>query len=151
MPEVILNDADAAGLAEMRFGDEALRQYDVVMFLTIGTGLGTALFVEGKLMPNTELGHIEINGKEAEHRASAAIKTKEKLSWKEWGSRFNNILLTYEALLNPEIFVLGGGISKDFEKYAKFFTTEVPVVAAKLENLAGIVGAAMAAHEKFPQ
>ncbi len=151
MPAVILNDADAAGLAEMRFGDEALKQYDVVMFITIGTGVGTALFVEGKLMPNTELGHIEIRGKEAEHRASAAIKTKEKLSWKQWASRFNNVLLTYEALLNPEIFVLGGGISKDFEKYAKYFSTEVPVVAAKLENLAGIVGAAMAAHEKYPQ
>lgn len=150
-PAVVLNDADAAGLAEMRFGDEALRQYDVVMFLTIGTGLGTAIFVEGKLMPNTELGHIEINGKEAEHRASAAVKTKEKLSWKQWASRFDKVLLNYEALLNPEIFVLGGGISKDFEKYAKYFSTEAPVVAAKLQNLAGIVGAAMAAHERNPQ
>jgi polyphosphate glucokinase len=151
MPAVILNDADAAGLAEMRFGDEALKQYDVVMFLTIGTGLGTAIFVEGKLMPNTELGHIDIRGKEAEHRASAAIKTKEKLSWKQWASRLNNVLLTYEALLNPEIFVLGGGISSDFAKYSKYLTTESPVVAAKLQNLAGIVGAAMAAHEKYPE
>ena len=148
---LVLNDADAAGLAEMRFGDKALKLYDVVMFLTIGTGVGTAIFVNGKLMPNTELGHIEIRGKEAEHRASGAVKTKEKLSWKEWASRFNNVLLTYEALLNPEIFVLGGGISADFEKYSKFFTTEAPVVAAKLQNLAGIVGAAMAAHEKYPQ
>lgn len=151
MPAVILNDADAAGLAEMRFGDETLKQYDVVMFMTIGTGLGTAIFVEGKLMPNTELGHIDIRGKEAEHRASAAIKTKEKLSWKQWASRLNNVLLTYEALLNPEIFVLGGGISSDFEKYSKYLTTESPVVAAKLQNLAGIVGAAMAAHEKYPE
>jgi polyphosphate glucokinase len=151
MPAVILNDADAAGLAEMRFGDEALKQYDVVMFLTIGTGLGTAIFVEGKLMPNTELGHIDIRGKEAEHRASAAIKTKEKLSWKQWASRLNNVLLTYEALLNPEIFVLGGGISSDFAKYSKYLMTESPVVAAKLQNLAGIVGAAMAAHEKYPE
>ena len=143
-PALVLNDADAAGLAEMRFGDEAL-------FLTIGTGVGTALFVEGKLMPNTELGHIEIRGKEAEHRASGAVKTKEKLSWKEWASRFNNVLLTYEALLNPEIFVLGGGVSADFDKYSKYFTTEAPVVAAKLQNLAGIVGAAMAAHEKYSQ
>ena len=150
-PALVLNDADAAGLAEMRFGDEALKRYDVVMFLTIGTGVGSALFVEGKLMPNTELGHIEIRGKEAEHRASGAVKTKEKLSWKEWASRFNNVLLTYEALLNPEIFVLGGGISADFDKYSKYFTTEAPVVAAKLQNLAGIVGAAMAAHEKYPQ
>ena len=150
-PAVVLNDADAAGLAEMRFGDEALKLYDVVMFLTIGTGVGTAIFVNGKLLPNTELGHIEIRGKEAEHRASGAVKTKEKLSWKEWTSRFNNVLLTYEALLNPEIFVLGGGISGDFEKYSKYFTTEAPVVAAKLLNLAGIVGAAMAAHEKYPQ
>lgn len=102
-------------------------------------------------MPNTELGHIDIRGKEAEHRASGGVKTKEKLSWKQWASRFNEVLLTYEALLNPEIFVLGGGISSDFDKYSKYFKTEVPVVAAKLQNLAGIVGAAMAAHEKYPQ
>ena len=150
-PAVVLNDADAAGLAEMRFGALELRQFDYVMFMTIGTGIGTALFVGGKLWPNSELGHIELKGKDAETRASAAIKTREKLTWKEWAFRFNNLLLTYEALLNPEIFVLGGGISADFEKYSKYFTTEAPVVAAKLQNLAGIVGAAMAAHEKYPQ
>jgi len=149
-PAVVLNDADAAGLAEMRFGALELRQFDYVMFMTIGTGIGTALFVGGKLWPNSELGHIELKGKDAETRASAAIKTREKLTWKEWAFRFNNLLLTYEALLNPEIFVLGGGISADFEKYSKYFTTEAPVVAAKLQNLAGIVGAAMAAHEKYP-
>jgi polyphosphate glucokinase len=115
MPAVILNDADAAGLAEMRFGDEALKQYDVVIFLTIGTGLGTAIFVDGKLMPNTELVIFDPR-KRSRAPASAAIKTKEKLSWKQWASRLNNVLLTYEALLNPEIFVLGGGISSDFEK-----------------------------------
>ncbi len=146
-PAVILNDADAAGLAEMRFGAPELRQYDFVMFLTIGTGIGTALFVDGKLIPNTELGHIEIRGKEAEHRASGAIKTREKLTWKEWAQRLNTVLLTYEALLNPEIFVLGGGISSCFEKYSKYFTTEAPVVAAELKNLAGIIGAAIAAYE----
>lgn len=150
-PTEILNDADAAGLAEMRFGVEELKRYDVVMFLTIGTGVGSALFVGGKLMPNTELGHIEIKGKEAEHRASGAVKRLEKLTWKQWATRFNNVLLTYEALLNPEIFVLGGGISSRFDNYSKYFTTNAPVVAAKLENLAGIVGAAMAAHERFPQ
>lgn len=150
-PAVILNDADAAGLAEMRFGAEELKRYDVVMFLTIGTGVGSALFVGGKLMPNTELGHLEIKGKEAEHRASAAVKRIDKLTWKQWASRLNNVLLTYEALLNPEIFVLGGGISSSFNKYAKYFTTKSPVVAAKLENLAGIIGAGMAAHECFPQ
>ena len=148
---VILNDADAAGLAEMRFGDESLKQYEVVMFLTVGTGIGSALFVRGQLMPNTELGHLEIRGKDAEHRASAGIKTREKLTFKQWAARFNEVLLTYEALLNPEIFVLGGGISSSFEKYSKYFTTKVPVVAAKLQNLAGIIGAAMAAHEKYPQ
>jgi len=150
-PAVVLNDADAAGLAEMRFGAAELRQYDYVMFLTIGTGIGTALFVEGKLWPNSELGHMELKGKDAETRASAAIKTREKLTWKQWALRFNNLLLMYEALFNPEIFVIGGGISADFGKYSKYFTTEAPVVAAKLQNLAGIVGAAMAAHEKYPQ
>jgi len=150
-PTVILNDADAAGLAEMRFGAEELKKYDVVMFLTIGTGIGSAFFVDGKLMPNTELGHIEIRGKEAEHRASGAVKRIEKLSWKKWAMRLNNVLLTYEALLNPEIFVIGGGISSSFDKFSQYFTTNSPVVPAKLENLAGIVGAAMAAHEEYPQ
>ncbi|MEA4931081.1 MAG: ROK family protein, partial [Anaerolineaceae bacterium] len=93
----------------------------------------------------------EVKGKEAEHRASAAIKTREKLTWKRWALRLNGILLAYEAMLNPDIFVLGGGISSSFEKYSKYFTTEAPVVAAKLQNLAGIVGTAMAAHEKYPQ
>ena len=150
-PAVVLNDADAAGLAEMRFGASELKLYDFVMFLTIGTGIGSALFVKGKLWPNTELGHIELRGKEAEHRASAAIKTREKLTWKQWATRFNDLLLTYEALFSPDIFVLGGGVSHSFGKYSKYFTTKSPVVAAKLENLAGIVGAAMAAHEKYPK
>lgn len=150
-PSVVLNDADAAGLAEMRFGAPELKTYDFVLFLTVGTGIGSALFVEGKLWPNTEMGHIEVKGKEAEHRASAAIKTREKLTWKRWALRLNGILLAYEAMLNPDIFVLGGGISSSFEKYSKYFTTEAPVVAAKLQNLAGIVGTAMAAHEKYPQ
>lgn len=145
----ILNDADAAGLGEMRFGGDAIRSKDVVLFLTIGTGIGSALFVEGNLLRNTELGHLLVNKLEAEAYASAAVKRIEKLTWKQWAVRFNEVLKTYEFLLNPDIFILGGGVSSRFEKYQKYLTVDTEVVPAKLENLAGIIGAAMAAQEKL--
>lgn len=145
----ILNDADAAGMGEMRFGGEAIRNKESALFLTIGTGIGSALFVNGNLLQNTELGHLLVNELEAEVYASAAVKRIEKLTWKQWASRFNEVLKTYEFLLNPDIFILGGGVSARFEKYARYLTVETEVVPAKLENLAGIVGAAMAAQEKL--
>jgi len=143
----VLNDADAAGLAEMRFGVEEARQYKTVLFLTVGTGIGSALFVDGHLIPNTELGHLKIRGKDAEHRASDAVRQRENLSWKKWGKRFTEVLQTYEFLFNPDLFILGGGISSKYESYAEYLKINTKILPAKLENTAGIIGAGMAAEE----
>ena len=143
----VLNDADAAGLAEMRFGVEEARQYKTVLFLTVGTGIGSALFVDGHLIPNTELGHLKIRGKDAAHRASDAVRQRENLSWKKWGKRFTEVLQTYEFLFNPDLFILGGGISSKYESYAEYLKINTKILPAKLENTAGIIGAGMAAHE----
>jgi polyphosphate glucokinase len=141
----VINDADAAGLAEMEFGAGRDRKGTVII-VTIGTGLGTALFTDGKLYPNTELGHIEINGKDAEVKATDAARKHEKMSWKKWISHFDRYLCTLESLLWPELFILGGGISKKHEKIVPNLTVKAEVVPAQLLNNAGIVGAAMAAQ-----
>jgi len=141
----VINDADAAGLAEMRFG-AGRDQKGVVLIVTIGTGLGTALFTNGVLLPNAELGHIEINGKDAELRASDAARKREKLSWEKWGRRFNQYLNQLEKLLWPDLIILGGGVSKKIEKFMPYLTVQAEVQPAKLRNEAGIVGAALAAR-----
>ncbi len=146
-PVVVLNDADAAGLAEMRFGVEEARQHKIVLFLTIGTGIGSALFVDGHLLPNTEFGHLQVRGKDAEHYASDAARQNEMLSWKQWGKRFTEVLKTYEFLFNPDLIILGGGMCAKFENYAEYLKVDTKILPAKLENLAGIIGAAMAAQE----
>jgi len=146
-PVTVINDADAAGLAEMRFGVEDAHLYKTVFFLTVGTGIGSAIFVDGHLLPNTELGHLEVRGKEAEHRASDAVRRQKKLSWKRWGKRFTEVLNTYESLINPDLFIIGGGISSKFENYAEYLKIQTKILPAELENLAGIIGAAMAAKE----
>jgi len=146
-PVTVINDADAAGLAEMRFGIEDAHLYKTVFFLTVGTGIGSAIFVDGHLLPNTELGHLEVRGKEAEHRASDAVRRQKKLSWKRWGKRFTEVLNTYENLINPDLFIIGGGISSKFENYAEYLKIQTKILPAELENLAGIIGAAMAAKE----
>lgn len=145
----VVNDADAAGLAEMRFGIGKDISKGSVLFLTIGTGIGSAFFINGQLLPNTELGHLKIRGKDAEHRASDAVRQSQNLSWKEWCKRLNEVLQTYEFLFNPDVIILGGGVSSRFEKYEEFLEVDTRVIPAKLENLAGIVGAAMAAAEYF--
>jgi polyphosphate glucokinase len=145
-PVMVINDADAAGLAEMRFGAGKGRQ-GVVFTITIGTGLGSALFVDGKLVPNTELGHIEVRSKDAERRASDAVRQRKELSWKEWAVRFNEYLLTLERLFYPDLFILGGGASKKTEKFLPYLTVQAEVLPAQLLNDAGIVGAALAAKE----
>jgi polyphosphate glucokinase len=145
----ILNDADAAGTGEFRFGTEEAQKAHAIMFITLGTGIGTAIFVEGKLLQNTELGHMSLGKYTVEEHASAAIKTREKLTWKQWALRFDEGLRAYEFLLSPDLFILGGGISSRFEKYAQYFTIKTKVIPAKLENLAGIIGAAVAAQEKL--
>ncbi|RMF45683.1 MAG: ROK family protein [Anaerolineae bacterium] len=149
LPAVVLNDADAAGLAEMRFGAGRERR-GVVFVITIGTGLGTALFVDGVLVPNTELGHLEIRGKDAEKRASDAVRKHKDLSWKQWASRFNEYLHTLEALFWPTLFILGGGASKKSEKFLPYLDVQAEVVPAQLRNEAGIVGAALAAQHLLP-
>ena len=142
----VLNDADAAGLAEVAFGEADAKQ-GAVIFLTFGTGIGSAFFAEGKLFPNTELGHLLIDGTECEHMASSAVKDAEDLSYKKWAKRVDLVLKEYDRLFNPTAFIVGGGISRKAEKWVPELTVDVPVIAARLRNRAGIVGAAMAAHE----
>lgn len=140
----VVNDADAAGLAEVRFG--AGRDHKgVIIVITIGTGLGTALFVDGRLFPNAELGHLEMDGKEAEWHASDAARKRDKLSWEEWGIRFNRYLHELERLLWPDMIILGGGISKRFPRFQAYLDVGAQVLPAQLLNDAGIVGAALAA------
>ncbi len=144
-PVIVLNDADAAGLAEMTFGAGRGRN-GVVMIITIGTGLGTALFLNGQLVPNTELGHIEIGGQDAELRASDAARQRDKLSWKRWAKRFNKYLNTLERLFSPDLFILGGGASKKHEKFIPLLSVRAEILPAQLLNEAGIIGAALAAR-----
>lgn len=145
----VANDADVAGLAEIRFG-AGKGHPGVVLIITIGTGLGTALFTDGKLLPNTELGHVFLgNGSEAERYASEAVRIIKKLKWKEWGERFNQYLTTMENLFWPDLIILGGGVSKKLEKFAPLITTKAPVVAASFLNQAGIVGAALFAESQL--
>ena len=138
-----VNDADAAGLAEMRWG-AGRDASGVVLLLTVGTGIGTALFVDGRLVPNTELGHIEIDGEDAEICAAASARDREKLSWKNWAPRFDKYLHKIEALLWPDLIIIGGGASKRSGKFFPRLTNRTPIVPASLLNTAGIAGAALA-------
>ncbi|MDZ4765838.1 MAG: ROK family protein [Chloroflexota bacterium] len=142
-PVSLVNDADAAGLAEMRFG-AGRGQLNTVFMLTVGTGIGTALFVNGQLVPNTELGHLLIRGKDAEQRASEKVRVEKELSWKSWARRFNEYLVYLDNLFWPDMFIIGGGVSKYFSKFSYRLTVRARVVPAELQNDAGIVGAAMA-------
>ncbi len=142
----LINDADAAGLAEMRFG-AGMNNPNPVMMFTIGTGIGAAMFVNGHLVPNLELGHLEIRGKDAEDRASDRIRVEKDLSWKDWAERFNEYLAYIEKLFSPDLIILGGGVSKRFDKFGGFLRTTAQIVPAKLLNDAGIIGAAMNAVE----
>jgi polyphosphate glucokinase len=145
-PVRVLNDADVAGLAEMRFG-AGRESRGVVMMVTIGTGLGTAIFIDGRLVPNTELGHIEIDGLDAEVKATDAARKRENMSWPEWAGHFNRYLCTLEKLFWPEMFILGGGAVKKFSEFSPLITVRAKVVPAQFLNEAGIVGAALAAVE----
>ncbi|WP_378414334.1 polyphosphate--glucose phosphotransferase [Rhodococcus kronopolitis] len=145
-PVTVLNDADAAGLAEDRYG--AGRDVDgVVVLLTFGTGIGSAVLHHGVLLPNTEFGHLEVDGKEAEHRASSAAKETHDLSYHEWAKEVSRVLTRFEDLLWPDLFIAGGGISRKGHKWIPHLTNRTPVVAATLLNTAGIVGAALAADQ----
>nr|WP_322098246.1 ROK family protein [Nakamurella alba] len=141
-----LNDADAAGLAEVRYG-AGVGQNGLVIMVTFGTGIGIALISGGKLVPNAELGHIELNGHDAETKAAASARERDGLTWEHWTKRASKYLVALENLLWPDLFILGGGISKKPEKWVPGLKTRTPLVVAKLINNAGIVGSALAAHE----
>jgi polyphosphate glucokinase len=142
-PVRVINDADAAGLAESRWGAGRGAQ-GVVLMLTLGTGIGTSLFVGGRLVPNMELGHIEIRGTDAEHRASDSARKRDDLSWKQYAGRLDEYLHRIEDLVWPDLIVIGGGISKKSEKFFPYLTSRTPIVRAEMHNDAGIAGAALA-------
>ena len=140
----VLNDADAAGLAEQRYG-AGRTESGVVVLLTFGTGIGSAVIHKGVLLPNTEFGHLEVNGKEAEHRAASSVKERKEWSYPRWAEEVTKVLVAVENLIWPDLFIAGGGISRKSEKWIPLLKNRTPVVAAELLNEAGIVGAAMAA------
>jgi polyphosphate glucokinase len=147
-PGVVVNDADAAGVAEMH-GGAGRGERGVVMMLTFGTGIGSALFIDGRLWPNTELGHLEVGGREAEHIASARVRTEEGLDWPAWTARVNRVLERYEALLWPDLFIIGGGVSERFEEFGSQLRARARIKPAGLRHAAGVVGAAMYAAESI--
>jgi polyphosphate glucokinase len=140
----VINDADAAGLAEMHFGAGRDHQKGVVLMITFGTGIGTAVFLNGVLLPNTEFGHVEIDGKDAEKRATAAVRDRKNLSWEEWGGRVNRVLQHLEFLFSPDLVILGGGVSKDYKEFFQYIHLNAKLMPAELRNQAGIIGAALA-------
>ena len=140
---VVLNDADAAGIAEMAYGVGRDR-IGVVVMVTFGTGIGTALFLDGSLVPNTELGHIIVAGKDGERLAAASVKTRKQLTWKAWAKRVNAYLARLDSLISPDLVIIGGGVSKDHAKFLPLLESRAEVVPARLFNEAGIVGAAAA-------
>ncbi|WMX45253.1 polyphosphate--glucose phosphotransferase [Streptomyces roseicoloratus] len=146
LPVTVLNDADAAGVAEMTFGAGRGRKGTVIL-LTLGTGIGSAVFVDGKLLPNTELGHLELKGHDAEKRASSKAREDEDLSWEHWATkRVQKYLAHVEMLFSPELFIIGGGVSRKADRFLPLIKgIRAEIVPAELQNNAGIVGAAMAA------
>jgi polyphosphate glucokinase len=145
LPATLVNDADAAGIAEVAYGAGRGRG-GVVLVLTFGTGIGSALFVDGTLVPNTELGHLELRGKDAERRASSAAKERHELSWAQWAERVDEYLDLVEMLFSPQLVIVGGGVSRKHVKFLPLLKErEAEIVPAELRNDAGIVGAAMAA------
>lgn len=140
-----VNDADAAGYAEVRYG-AAKDVPGLVIVTTLGTGIGTALVYNGILVPNSELGHLELDGNDAETRASSGVKTKEDLSYKKWAKRLQRYYSHLELLFSPDLFVVGGGVSKNHEKFLPLLDLRTPIIPAQLRNQAGIVGAAALAY-----
>ncbi|WP_353510144.1 polyphosphate--glucose phosphotransferase [Intrasporangium sp.] len=137
----VLNDADAAGIAELHYG-AAKGEHGLVILTTLGTGIGSALIHDGRLIPNSELGHLEIDGYDAEDRAASSVKDNEGLSWDEWIERLQRYYETIEALFSPDLIVVGGGVSRDSDKFLPKLRLRAPIVPAELRNKAGIIGAA---------
>jgi polyphosphate glucokinase len=145
----LVNDADAAGLAEVRFG-AGRGVPGVVLVLTFGTGIGSGMFIDGVLVPNTELGHLEVDGKDAERRAAASARDREDLSWKDWAQRVQRYLEVVVALFSPSLIIVGGGASRKADKWVPELDVGVEIVPAALENEAGIVGAALVGAMAHP-
>ena len=143
-PVAVINDADAAGIAEIRFGAGVGRD-GVVVLITLGTGIGSALFVDGVLVPNTEFGHLPLHHGDAEDWAAASVREHDDLSWKEWAARLERYLQLVERLLWPRLFIVGGGVSKHADKFLPYIDLRTEIVPAQLHNDAGIVGAALVA------
>ncbi|MGO2662769.1 MAG: polyphosphate--glucose phosphotransferase [Propionibacterium freudenreichii] len=141
---VLVNDADAAGVAEMQYGAGRGKQGTVVL-TTLGTGVGTALFHDGRLVPNTEFGHIEINGRDAESRAASSYMEREHISYKKWAKHLQRYYSTLEKLLWPDLFIVGGGVSREYKRFLPLLNLQTPIVPASLRNGAGTIGAALAA------
>jgi polyphosphate glucokinase len=148
-PVTVLNDADAAGIAEMKFG-VGKGVGGVVMMVTLGTGIGSALFVDGRLVPNTELGHLPLEGVDAEKRAAEIVRENEGLSWKQWAKRLDEYFDLLGRLFSPDLFIVGGGVSKKADKFLPHLTNATRIVPAQLLNEAGIVGAAVAHTQRSP-
>jgi len=146
----VVNDADAAGLAEVRYGAAKGRQ-GLVIVTTLGTGIGSAIVYDGVLVPSSELGHLEIDGYDAEKRAASSIKDSEGLSYAEWAERLTVYYRTLEKLFSPDLIVVGGGVSKDADKFLHLIDVDTEIVAATLRNRAGIVGAALYAAEALDE
>jgi polyphosphate glucokinase len=144
---IVLNDADAAGIAEARFG-AAKGVAGVVIMLTFGTGIGSAVLMDGVLVPNTELGHLELDGHDAESRAAASVRDEHGMSYRVWSQRVNHYMQHVERLFSPDLFVVGGGVSKNADKWVPLLDLHTPVEPAQLLNNAGIVGAAIAVVER---
>lgn len=142
----VVNDADAAGLAEVRYG-AARGRSGLVIVTTLGTGIGSAMVHDGVLVPNSELGHLEIDGHDAESRAANSARTREDLSWKEWAKRLTRYYRTLEMLFSPELFVVGGGVSKESGEFLPLLDIDTEIIPATLLNKAGVVGAALYASE----
>lgn len=145
-PVRVVNDADAAGYAEVHYGAAAGRD-GLVMVLTLGTGIGSVLVMDGVLVPNTELGHVELDGRDAESHASSGVFERENLSWEEWASRLQRYFSHMEMLFSPEVFIVGGGISKKSKKFLPLIETRALIIPAELQNTAGIVGSALLAAQ----
>jgi polyphosphate glucokinase len=146
-PLTFVNDADAAGVAEARFGAAAGRS-GLIILTTLGTGIGSAMILNGALVPNSELGHLEMNGKDAERQAANSVKEKKKLSWSRWAKRLQQYYSMVEALFTPDLFIVGGGVSKSHQEFLPLLKLNTPIIPATLRNNAGIVGAAVLAGDR---
>jgi polyphosphate glucokinase len=144
----LINDADAAGVAEMKFG-AGRKESGLAILTTLGTGIGTALFINGELVPNTELGHLEIDGVDYETKAAFSAKERENLEWDQWAERLQRYYSKLEALFTPDLFIVGGGVSKEHEFFLPLLKLKTPIVPAVLKNNAGIIGAARVASKNI--